>query len=435
MKRRTFLTALGGMALAPRLPSAAASLTPEKVLCDWNGHMLELVRHTATYSPPVASRTFAYIGIAAYEAVASGNPKLKSLAGQVNGLTATPKRDEGQAYNDCVVVHSAMSLAIEKFFWNTGPTGQRAIKAITRKIHGDVSAGLDPAVVKRSEDHAKAVVEHIIAWSESDGGAKIENMGFPMEYNLEGKPESWVPTSTIAVQQKPLLPNWGNNRTFALPNGATCPLPPPPAYSEDKNSQFYKEGYEVYETVKNLTDEQKRIARFWSDDPMLSPTPPGHWMSIVLQIAQRDKLDLPTTVDAFARTGIALADGFIACWNAKYAYDLVRPVTYIKRVIDPKWEALLITPPFPEYPSGHSSQSGAAAEVLTKAFGENFAFADATHEREGIKPREFKNFWEAANEAGISRLYGGIHYRAAIERGLDQGRCIGAYVNGLTTKV
>jgi membrane-associated phospholipid phosphatase len=133
------------------------------------------------------------------------------------------------------------------------------------------------------------------------------------------------------------------------------------------------------------------------------------------------------------RLGIAMADSFIACWQAKYEYDLVRPVTYIRRVIDPKWEALLVTPPFPEYPSGHSMQSAAAAEVLTQAFGENFAFEDATHSADGLPPRSFPSFWAAAEEAAISRLYGGIHFRAAIERGLEKGRCIAAYTTALST--
>ena len=219
-----------------------------------------------------------------------------------------------------------------------------------------------------------------------------------------------------------------------MPTGAACGLPPPPAYSEEKNSRFYSEAREVYETVNGLTDEQRAIARFWSDDPMLSPTPPGHWISIAIQILERENADLVTSADALVRLGVTLADAFVGCWDSKFRYDLVRPLTYIRHVIDPKWEAILTTPPFPEYPSGHSTQSGAAAVVLTDVFGPAFAFEDATHEADGLPPRAYASFWEAAEEAGISRLYGGIHFRAAIERGLDQGRCIGAYANALKTR-
>ena len=149
---------------------------------------------------------------------------------------------------------------------------------------------------------------------------------------------------------------------------------------------------------------------------------------------QREQADLDRSVDTLARLGITLADAFIGCWDAKYKYDLVRPVTYIRRLIDKKWETLLITPPFPEYPSGHSTQSGAAAVVLASLFGETYAFEDHAHEADGLIPRKYASFWAAAEEAGISRLYGGIHFRAAIERGLEQGKCIGAYVVALKTR-
>ncbi len=167
---------------------------------------------------------------------------------------------------------------------------------------------------------------------------------------------------------------------------------------------------------------------------MLSMTPPGHWISIALQILNRDNVSLDKRVDILARLGIAVADGFIGCWQAKYQYDLIRPISYIRRVIDPKWEPLLNTPPFPEYPSGHSTQSGAAAAVLTNLFGENFAFEDKTGAHAGLAPRTFASFNAAADDAGISRLYGGIHFRAAIENGLEQGRCIAAFTNTLRTR-
>ena len=414
------------------LPAQAAR--PEAVLDKWYGLILELVRHTPTYSPPVASRSFAYFGVTAYEAIASGDADLLTLAGQLNGLQALPSREPDAQYDEAVVLQAAMSSAARNFFFNTGPTGQRALKAMDRKLSVEAAEGVAADVVARSEAQGQAVAKHIFAWSQTDGGARIINLGFPMDYKLTVGPGHWVPTSTIDLQQAPLLPEWGKNRTFAMPNGATCSLPPPPAYSEDKESEFYKQAFETYDTAKNLSAEHRTIARFWSDDPMLSPTPPGHWVWVALGIFAHHEVAIEKQVDVLARLGIAIADGFIGCWDAKFQYDLVRPVTYIKKHIDPKWEPLLITPPFPEYPSGHSTQSGAAATVLAHAFGENFAFADATHERDGLQARNFPSFWAAAEEAAISRLYGGIHFRAAIERGLEQGRCIGAFVNALKTR-
>ena len=436
MRRILFSAVLALMWFGTLVPATAqtSSIKAEEVLHTWYNLALELVWHTPTYSPPVASRSFAYLGVTAFEAVATGSDELQSLAGQLHGLKPGPQREAGKAYDEDVVMQSAMAFAVQHFFENTGPSGQNAMAKLEARLKEKVSAGVAADVLVRSEAHGQAVAEHILTWSADDGGAVIETLGFPQDYELPKGPSHWVPTSLVALQQKPLLPNWGKNRTFAMREGTSCALPSHPEYSEDKNSAFYKEALEVYEARQNLTPETRTIARFWADDAMLSMTPPGHWISIALQIMERDEVGLEKNVDTLARLGVAVADSFIGCWQAKYQYDLIRPISYIKRVIDPKWEPLLNTPPFPEYPSGHSTQSGAAAAVLTNLFGENFAFEDKTGAHAGLAPRNFVSFNAAADDAGISRLYGGIHFRAAIERGLEQGRCIGAFTNALRTR-
>jgi len=403
------------------------------VLRGWFDMALALTRHTATFSPPVASRAYGYLGVTAFEAVASGSGKLRTLAGQLNGLSATPAREAGVAYDDAVILDAALSSAVHDLFGNTGPTGHRAMDALDAKLQAEVTEGLAPDVVARSESYGRAVAAHILDWAKEDGGAAVANMGFPLEYKLKPGPAYWVPTSTIVQQQAPLLPDWGKNRTFAMPMGATCELPAPPAYSEDTASEYYKEAREIYDTWRTLTSEQRAIARFWADDAMLSVTPPGHWLSIALQIVDREKLGLEKSVDVLARLGVAEADSFVGCWETKFVYDTVRPITYIRRVIDPQFETIVNTPPFPEFPSGHSAESAAAAIVLTSIFGDRYAFDDDTDAEDGLKPRSFASFWAAANEAAVSRLYGGIHYRAAIEMGADQGRCVGAYAVALRT--
>lgn len=403
-----------------------------EVLGLWYRMILELVRHTPTYTPPVASRAFAYTALIAYEATASGSDRLQTLSGQVAALPPPPPRD-GAAMDEDALLHAAMARAVDVYFSNTGPTGQRAKAALTRQLDALTAEGVDPATLARSRAYGAALAESIIAASADDGGAVVENMGFPLTYTLGGEPQDWVPTSLVQMQQAPLLPAWGQNRPFTLPDAEACPLPPPPAYSEDPASPFFQEAMEVYEASRTLTPEQKLIARFWSDDPMLSPTPPGHWVAIIFQIAERDGMAVEEQVNALVRLGLAVSDGFIVNWRDKYRYDLLRPVTYIRRVIDPAWEPLLITPPFPEYPSGHSTQSGAVAQVLTATLGDPFPFTDSTHVDDGLPARDFPDFWTAAREAGISRLYGGIHFRAAIDRGLDQGACVGDFVNALKT--
>ncbi|HVY18558.1 MAG TPA: vanadium-dependent haloperoxidase [Bauldia sp.] len=420
---------LGGNAQAAQTP-------PEEVARTWTNMVLLLTRHTPTYTPPVASRTFAYLSVAAYEAVASGSDKLQTLAGQLNELTPSPQREAGQTYDNSVILEATMSAVIKKMFENTGPTGLRAYDALAVKLEASTQEGVTADVVDRSKAYGASVAAHILDWAKTDGGDVVTNMGFPEaggDYKLNPAPGHWLPTNVIVQQQLPLLPKWGENRPFAMPRDGKCDPPPALEYSEDPNSAFYKEAKEVYDTKNNLTPEQQAIARFWSDDPMLSWTPPGHWISIVLQILARDQVPLEKSVDILARLSVAEADAFIGCWKTKYVYDLIRPLTYIKKVIDPKWETLINTPPFPEYTSGHSVASAAAALVLTTAFGDNFAFDDSTGKGDGLGPRHFASFNEAAEQAGISRLYGGIHFRAAIENGLAQGRCIGAYTVALKT--
>lgn len=431
--RHLAATALLFMSLT--LPAAAQG-RPDgvAVMRVWYDLTLDLIRHTPTYTPPVASRALGYVGITAFEVTASGDVGLTSLQGQLNGLGTLPSRPDGPILDEALTLHAALAVVVAELFANTGPTGQRALAAVTGKLGARLTDGLDPEVAAASAAYGQNLAAALLDWARTDGGAVIENQGFPSAYVAASGPAAWVPTSRVVLQQAPLLPEWGNKRPFAMPDGAACALPPPPAYSEDAGSAFYAEGQEVYDTVLNLTPEQRAIALFWADDAMLSKTPPGHWVAIALQELEAEGADQARQAEVMARLGIGLSDAFIACWNAKFEYDLLRPVTYIRRVIDPAWEPVLITPPFPEYPSGHSTQSGAAAAVLTQMFGPDHAFVDATGQKDGHASRAFASFAAAAQEAGISRLYGGIHFRAAIERGLAQGECVAAHVASLRTR-
>jgi PAP2 superfamily len=420
-----------GLQAGPANAADRAGLARDVVL-DWHRLILELVRHTATYTPPVAARAFAYIGITAHEALASGNPALRSLAGQLTDLSSLPVR-EAEAHDTACVLHGALAETVAGLFSNTGPTGQRAMTAMAERLGTKAAEGMADEVVARSMAHGRAIAAHILNWAASDGGAVIENMGFPGTYTPGTRPQDWVPTNLIRLQQAPLLPGWGSNRPFALPGLATMDAPPHPDYDEAPGSAFHDFALEVAVTGRTLTDEQRLIARFWSDDPMLTYTPAGHWISIVMQITERDALPVEVIAPTLAKLGVAQADAFISCWSTKFRYNLLRPVTYIKRHIDKTWEPLLITPPFPEYTSGHSAQSGAASAVLTAIFGADFAFDDATHVDEGLPVRSFPSFEAAAEEAAVSRLYGGIHFRFGNERGLDQGRAVGAFAAALQT--
>jgi hypothetical protein len=274
------------------------------------------------------------------------------------------------------------------------------------------------------------MAEAINFWSRDDGAYAGFSTNFPSSYVPPVGPGLWVPTGP----QSALQPYWGQNRCFAIGTGDACDPGAPPPYSTSMTSTFYAQALEVYNTVNGLTQEQRDIANWWADGGG-TVTPPGHSVSILTQIVRRDSVKLDKAAEAYAKMGIAVADAFISCWECKFRYNLLRPVTFIQANIDPNWMAFIATPPFPEYSSGHSVQSGAAATILTSLFGDDVSFTDMTNVSLGLAPRTFGSFHEAAEEAAISRLYGGIHFRAAIETGIQQGRTVAGFVNGLEWRV
>jgi hypothetical protein len=235
-------------------------------------------------------------------------------------------------------------------------------------------------------------------------------------------------------------PNWARLRPFAMDSSTQFRPKPPHPFDMKEGSPFFLQAKEVFETVKNATTEQRGIAAFWDCNPYVMNvrghamfatkkiTPGGHWMGIVGIASQEAGADLTRSAEAYARTAIALADGFISSWDEKYRSNVIRPETVINAHLDEAWVPLLQTPPFPEYTSGHSVISTAAAVVLTDQFGDGFAFNDTTEVAYGLPARSFSSFNQAAAEAAISRLYAGIHYRMAIEEGSVQGRRVGEHV-------
>jgi PAP2 superfamily len=407
-----------GRARAAAFPPASAYSA--EVPAAWFDLALELIQMTPGFSPPVASRALGYTGVALHEALVPGLPDGESFAGRLNELT----RKQGPAdvaYHWPTVANGALASILRALFPTAPAAGVEAIDALEHRFAREAGHFLPVGVHRRSAQRGAAIALHVFEWSTTDGGHEGFRNNFP-PYTPPSGPGLWEPTPPGFAPA--LQPYWGLNRPFVLPSGSSCPAPPPLPYSEDPSSGFYAEGHDCYVATTELTVEQEAIARFWSDDPGATPTPPGHSISILTQVVRAFEFPLDRAADAYARVGIAVADAFIACWSTKYQHDLLRPVTYIRRAIDSGWTPLLVTPPFPEYTSGHSVQTGAAAQVLTDLFGA-LAFTDRTHESRGLAARSFGSFFAAAEEAAISRLYGGIHFRAAIERGLEQGICIG----------
>lgn len=411
------------------LPGADDS--DHRVATAWFALLEDLIRQAPGFSPPVAARAIGYTAVTLYEAIAPGMVHGRTLAGRLNALEWTPPIEEGAAYHWPLVANSALASILRRLFAHGGASVRESIDLLEKSIRTRYEAGVAPEVLRRSIRRGRDVAAVIFEWSKHDGGHEGYFYNFSHTYRPPEGDGLWVPTPPRYLRA--LQPYWGMNRPLALPSADACALPPPPPYSTDPSSQLYQEAWEVYDTVTNLTPWQRETALYWADDPVLTATPPGHSLAIATQILREENASLARAADVYLRLGVAIADAFIVCWRDKYRYNYLRPITYIRNVIDPNWNATavtdpLITPPFPEYPSGHATEAGAMATVLAALFGEQYRFTDTSMERLGFAPRTYASFWEAAEEAALSRLYGGIHFRSGNEQGLVQGRCVGEWV-------
>jgi hypothetical protein len=381
------------------------------------------VKRTAGFSPPVESRAYAYTGLALYESLVSGMPHYRSIAQQLNGVGALPEAT-GAPYHWPLVASAALA-EVMRGLWggstNAAAANVADLNALEAQFEAE-NADVPPGLRKHSIEFGRAVGAAVFATSRDDGEDQAYN-NTPAYTPPVGR-GLWVLPSPTA---KAVQPYWGTTMTpFALLSAAECDPGSPLAYSEDPSSEFYADAYQTYQAVKNLTPEQLTIARFWA-----GVSGPGHSLSIASQIAVQEGATLDKAAETYARVGIAVGDAITAVWWAKYHYNLLRPITYIHNVIDPSWTPAITTPVFPEYVSAHSSQSAAAATILETMYGENVAFVDHSDDDAGFAPRSFDRIYAAAAEAGLSRIYGGIHFPTGNLHGQQQGRCVAAVVNGL----
>ncbi len=382
------------------------------------------------FSPPVASRIYAYASIAAYETICQDSSDHPSLVGHIAGLKPLPR-----PINTDVNLNIACVFA----FANVG----RALIFSEAKMDEFLAdlrtryreAGVPRRVLTSSEEYARIVESHIMEWANLDNYNQTRT--FP-KFDIRDEPGRWQPTPPDYMEG--IEPHWRDIRTLVIDSATQFTPPLPTEYDLDEGSVFYQEVEEVYETVNNLDEEQEAIAQFWDCNPYVSHhkghvmfatkkiTPGGHWMGIAQIAAKNSGGDMVKTAKTLAWTSIALFDAFISCWDEKYRSNLIRPETVINKYIDEDWVPLLQTPPFPEYTSGHSVISSAAAIMLTSIYGDPFPFEDTVELTYGLPMRKFNSFLDASAEAAISRLYGGIHYMPAIDNGVTQGQKLGRFV-------
>jgi hypothetical protein len=398
---------------------------PGDVVLDWMDLHLDLVRRESV-SAPVATRVFAYASVAleAAVALAEGREPL-----DVNGIAYPPPSDG--SLNPAVAASAATAEVSRRLFANRNAGASiDALEAHQLSIAADSSdndGSIDEASIALGREVADAVMER----ASVDGYDTVERV----RPELGSQPWSWRPTPPGFARARE--PGWGELVPFVA-TVADCPVPDPVDYSTATESEFFAEAMAVLEADAQLTEAQIETARYWNDRSGLTFTPSGHWVHIAGTELERDSSlvagevaewlgSLEFAAQLYALVSIAQADTFIANWAVKYDVDLLRPVTYLREQVDPEWLPAIDTPPFPEYPSGHSAGSAASATILSAIIGEQ-PFTDTTHTALGWPDREFDSFDEAAEQASLSRLYGGIHFPMGLSAGAQQGRCMAEVV-------
>jgi hypothetical protein len=380
---------------------------------------LKFIKETPGFTPPVASRALGYTGLCLYESVVNGMPNYQSLVGDLPGFNAMPQV-ENATYSWSVVANNALAFLLDSLYDNKTLDNKVLLYATRTDLNIALQAQLPADVYERSVQFGEAVGLAIFEYSKTESGYRGQYKNFPASYVPPSGNEFWVPLPN----QVALQPYWSQNRAFMPENVTNGTLPPPPpSFSTDPTSAFYAYANQVYLTSQNLTQAQKDIASFWADGGGTF-TPPGHSISMLRQILRQENWDLGHSALAYAKMGLSLSDAFLACWKSKYIYNLCRPVTYIRTNINPALSSFIGTPPFPEYPSGHSSQSGAWSVIMTDLFGDGYAFTDSTYAAT-LGVRSFTDFEACAEETAVSRLYGGIHYDFGNKNGSYLGRTIG----------
>ncbi len=411
----------------------------------WAKMTLSFTKKQQSRTPTFISRTLGYIGLTMYESVVYSNSKYQSIASQLNGLENLPKPEGGKKYDWEIVLNAGQSKII-RILWKYEDSSYNTEVLIARLdslenaiLQTRTKVVKDTAIINRSIAFGVNLANKVFEWSMTDGGHQSHLRNFDPKYKLPKGDGFWIPPirgqSPIRMA---LHPYWGNNRTFVKANAA-LPIAPMIPYSKDTASAYYQQFKQVYRIQKRLTQEQKEIANWWGDDPAFTTAPPGHSYNLAIILIKQQKVDLVTAAMTFAKVGMACADSFINCWKNKYYYHSERPTSFIWNNIDENFEQYWPEPPFPGFPSGHSTQMAATAEVLISIFGDNIAFVDDTHQGRPMdeernvayKNRHFSKISTIAEECGISRLYGGIHTMQDNLIGLAEGKKIGKNINQL----
>jgi hypothetical protein len=404
----------------PRIPFLTSAYSSDVAL-QWIGVQLELMRTSSPFIgglPP--SRLFAYTGIALYEAVVPGMPSYRSLSGQLTDMPGMPQTLRGFGYHWPACANAVLAAMTRNFFPNASDGDKRTINELEKKLNETYKTEAGAEVFERSVKFGQEVAQLVFAWSKTDGYINAN-----ASYVPPVGPGLWAPTPPAFTAA--FGPYWGNNRSFVPGSLDGTAASDPPPYSTDSSSDYFRMAKEVYDLSQKLTPDQTALALYYRDNPGFGD---GHYLSILKQILEKEKPRLDFTAIVYSKTGIACVDAGIGCWKTKFRYNQERPVRYIREVLGhTSWSPVFDTPPFPDFPSGHSTIAGSFGEILKGYFGDNYHFTDHTYDYLGMAPRSYTSFDELAKEIGNSRVYAGIHYQYSCEQGCEMGRKIGRNIN------
>lgn len=392
----------------------------------WLVMNLDLTKNTTGYSAPVAARSFVYLSVGMYESVVELSSGSNSMSGQLSDYNRAIWKLKSTKLSFEHISNVVDYTLTSVFFENMPPSNKKKTEALFNKTMERYKQNYSKKELKNSEQFGIQLANEIIAWAKRDGADNAWNKNFPASYSPPICEACW--TETLPGFVSALQPFWGENKLMIGSSKVLCDDIPYIEFSTDTTSKFYAENKIIEEMHHNLSIEKKDIARYWDDAPGITGTPIGHLFNIAHQISTYKKSNLEETLQLYVLLGSAVNDAVIESWKLKYKFNLIRPITYIQKYISEDFSTAIITPPFPEFPSGHSFQSGAGTEVFKYIYGDSLPFTDSTNNnRKDINgaPRKFSNFTEMSEEMSMSRFYGGIHYDNTLRVSLIYGRKIG----------
>lgn len=398
------------LVLTANKPSAYSSDVVDK----WMTMQLRLMRNATGIPNQAFSRHFAYSGVAVYESLRPGLNGNKEWQNKWNGLTGLPAFGHWKNYYLPANANAALAMINRHMFPGANAADKAAIDSLESALKNEFLSTQTAAIISNSEFFGKAVATTVFNWAETDGYKHANDL-----YTLPAGEGIWKPAPPAFTAAS--TPYWGQNRTIISGSIQGTTVNGVHSYSAVPGSAFHQMVKEVYEASQKLTDDQKAMAVYWRDVPGV--TSPGHWLSILQQVVRQKGSDLETAALVYALTGTALNDALIRCFQLKFQYLTVRPITYIREVMGhTTWSPYIGTPPHPEYLSNHSALSLAAALVLEHFYGKNQSFTDHTYDYMNLAPRSYPSYAAIGAEAGYSRFYGGIHYLPSIEDGFLVGK-------------